>query len=210
LTLAHSHSILTRVSTPDVPIVRIQLRYPDEDIFVQRFATNVTSGGIFLASRNPHPRGTVIAFEVALMQGPPLLFGTGKVTWVRDFNPQEPQRAHGMGVQFLQVDPNCRSMLDRLLEQKSRPTRFTPARGVSIATTTPPEQAGGSSPIPGQLEGDPSTWIDDHGVRLATDRARVLASRIEDVESLRPREREESAPLEEALAELPRLLDPRR
>ena len=197
------------MTTPDAPLVRIQLRYPDEATFIQRFAPNVTRGGIFLASRNPHPVGTTIGFEVALMQGAPLLFGTGKVSWVREFDPQEPQRAHGMGVQFLQLAPNCRLMLERLLKYKALPPRFTPVSGVPVSAQRP-EQGLVSPQIPGQLEGDPSGWIDDQGVRVAADRARLLASRIEDVESLRPHERDEPATLEEALAELPRLLGPRR
>jgi len=45
--------ILPPVSTPDVPLVRIQLRYPDEATFIHRFAPNVTRGGIFIASRSP-------------------------------------------------------------------------------------------------------------------------------------------------------------
>jgi uncharacterized protein (TIGR02266 family) len=209
LTLVPRHSILRSVSTPEVPIVRIQLRYPDEGVFIQRFAPNVTRGGIFLASRTPYPVGTVIAFEIALTQGPPLLHGTGKVTWVREYNPDEPQRAHGMGVQFLQVAPACKPTLDRLLDYKALPPRFTPISGVPV-TASRPTQEQASAQIPGLLEGDPSTWIDDQGVRLATDRARLLASRIEDVESLRLRERDESASLEEALGGLPRLLGPRR
>jgi uncharacterized protein (TIGR02266 family) len=208
LTLAPRHSILAFVSTQEVPIVRIQLRYPDEGVFIQRFAPNVTRGGIFLASRAPHPVGTVITFEVALMQGPPLLHGTGKVTWVREYAPDEPQRAHGMGVQFLQVAPACKPMLDRLLGYKALPPRFTPVGGVPITAPRPAQER--TSQVSVSLEGDPSTWIDDQGVRMAADRARLLASRIEDVESLRTRERDESANLEEALAGLPRLLGPRR
>lgn len=209
MTLDPRHSILAFVSTQEVPIVRIQLRYPDEGVFIQRFAPNVTRGGIFLASRAPHPVGTLIVFEVALTQGPPILHGTGKVTWVREYDPEEPQRAHGMGVQFLQVAPTCKPMLDRLLDYKALPPRFTPVSGVPI-TPTNPAQERTTSQIPAFLEGDPSTWIDDQGVRMAADRARLLASRIEDVESLRTRERDESANLEEALAGLPRLLGPRR
>ena len=209
MTLALRHSILPFVSTPEVPIVRIQLRYPDEGIFIQRFAPNVTKGGIFLASRAPHPVGTVIAFEVALTQGPLLLHGTGRVSWVRDYNPDEPQRAHGMGVQFLKVDPDSKPMLNRLLAYKAQPPRYTPVSGVPV-TAPRPTQESSSGRVYAPLEGDPSTWIDDQGVRLATDRARLLASRIEDVESLRVRERDESASLEEALAGLPRLLGPRR
>jgi len=207
------------VTTPDVPLVRLQLRYPDEATFVQRFAPNVTRGGIFLASRTPFPVGSIINFEVSLLQGPPLLGGTGKVAWVREFNPQEPQRAHGMGVQFLHVAPGSRPMLERLLAHKTMPVRRTPVGGVPVAAAQPssaehalqPLKVPGSGPHKGSaLEGDPSTWIDEQGVRAAADRARVLASRVEDVEALRAREREVPPTIEEALAELPRLLGPRR
>jgi hypothetical protein len=47
-------------------------------------------------------------------------------------------------------------------------------------------------------------------MRQAADRARLLASRTEDVEALRVHEREDPETLEEALADLPRLLGPRR
>jgi len=211
--------ILAGVSNVDLPLVRLQLRYPDENVFLQRFATNVTRGGIFLASRNPFPVGTMLGFEVSLLQGPPLLAGTGKVAWVREFNPQEPQRAHGMGVQFLAVTPACRPMLERLLAHKAAPKLRTPSVGVPV--TVPPSSSSEISPLlassPGSgphetpsLEGDPSTWIDDVGVRQATNRARVLASRVEDVEALRAREREDPPTIEEAMADLPRLLGPRR
>lgn len=207
------------MSTADVPLVRLQLRYPDENVFLQRFATNVTRGGIFLASRSPFPVGTVIGFEVTLLQGPPLLAGTGKVAWVREFNPQEPQRAHGMGVQFLSVAPASRPMLDRLIARKAGPALRTPSGGVPI--TTPRPSASAIAPLPpdgaagdrqGGLspDGDPSTWIDDVGVRQAANRARVLASRVEDVEALRTRDREEPPTIEQAVADLPRLLGPRR
>jgi uncharacterized protein (TIGR02266 family) len=197
------------VPTSDVPLVRIQLRYPDETVFIQRYAPNVTRGGVFLASRNPYPVGSIIKFEIALMQGQPLLWGNGKVTWVREFNPQEPQRAHGMGVQFLQLAAESRAMLDKLLAYKAQPARFTPVSGVPIS---PPraENESKDGRVAAVLDGDPSTWMDDQGVRQAADRARMLASRVDDVEALRTREREEPPTLEEALATLPRLLGIRR
>lgn len=205
------------VSSQDVPLVRLQLRYPDENTFIQRFATNVTRGGIFLASRSPFAVGTVIGFEVTLLQGPPLLAGTGKVAWVRDFNPQEPQRAHGMGVQFLNVAPATRPMLDRLLTHKAASPLRTPSGGVPITVARPPTEL---SPVPvtapgsviqsiDLMDNDPTNWIDDQGVRRAANRARVLASRIDDVDALRVRERDESS-IEQALADLPHLLGTRR
>jgi hypothetical protein len=138
------------------------------------------------------------------------------VAWVREFDPQEPQRAHGMGVQFLKVAPGSRPMLERLLAFKAQPAR-TPSSGVPTRVASSegsgprPKAAAGSTPNqPDLLEGDVSTWIDDAGMRAAADRARVLASRVEDVEALRVREREEPPTIEHALADLPRLLGMRR
>ena len=198
------------MSPPEYPLVRIQLRYPDEETFVQRFASNVTRGGIFLATRHRHQVGSTVNFEVLLAQGAPLLWGSGKVSWVREFIPQEPHRAHGMGVQFIQVDPSCRPMIERLLAHKSAPVR--PAAPSELSP--PVMRRGPASPGPQAadafLDGDPSTWIDDRQVRQAADRARVLASRVDDIESLRTRDREKAASREEALADLPRLLGMRR
>lgn len=191
-------------------MVRIQLRYLDEATFLQRFAPNVTRGGIFLASRAPHPIGTVITFEVAILQGPPLLSGTGKVTWVREFSPAEPHRAHGMGVQFLELSPASRQMLDKLLTHKTLPPRLTPGAAVpagGVASGGPRRP----TPLPAGADAEAATWIDDQGVKQAVDRARSLVCKVdEELEALLVRDRSMSPSPDEALSELPRLLGLRR
>jgi molecular chaperone DnaK len=196
---------------PSLPLVRIYLRYPDADTFVTRFSPNVTRGGVFLASRKPRPVGELIRFEISLAQGSPLLWGTGRVTWVREFNPAEPHRAHGMGVQFSSVDSGCRPLLDRLLAAKNA-ARPTPISGVPIVV---PRQASGAAaavhdrvtlPSPE----DPGEWADDASVRRASDRARMLAGGADDLESLLQPTPDEPSTLEQALAELPRLVSNRR
>lgn len=192
-------------------LVRIYLRYPDVDTFVARFAPNVTRGGIFLSSRKPRPVGEVVRFEVSLAQGPPLLWGTGQVTWVREFNPAEPHRAHGMGVQFTFVDPECRPLLDRLLEKKTA-ARPTPVSGVPIVVSRQPsgESLSARAPATSPSPDDPGEWADDASVRRASDRARMLAGGADEIESLLQRTPQEPATLEQALAELPRLISNRR
>jgi molecular chaperone DnaK len=181
------------------------------DTFVARFAPNVTRGGVFLASRKPRPVGETIRFEIALAQGPPVLWGSGRVTWVRDFNPDEPHRAHGMGVQFTFVDPECRPLLDRLLERKSA-ARLTPVSGVPIVLPRPTSavslaaRSQAKSPSPD----GPDEWADDASVRRASDRARMLTGGADEIESLLQRTPDEPVTLEQALAELPRMLSPRR
>ena len=196
---------------PSPSLVRLHLRYPDMDTFVARFAPNVTRGGIFLASRKPRPVGEVVRFEVSLAQGPPLLWGSGRVTWVREFNPAEPHRAHGMGVQFTFVDPGCRPLLERLLEKKTT-VRPTPVSGVPMVV--PRQPSGESSAARGALTSpspdDADEWADDASVRRASDRARMLAGGADEIESLLQRTPDEPATLEQALAELPRLISNRR
>jgi molecular chaperone DnaK len=109
-----------------LPLVRVRLKYPDLDSFAERFAPNVTRGGIFLASREPRPVGTLLRFEVSLMSGTPVLTGKGRVTWTKAFDPKEPSRPYGMGVQFTELDASSRAVLDRLLQKRDQPARTGP------------------------------------------------------------------------------------
>jgi uncharacterized protein (TIGR02266 family) len=98
--------------------VRIRLRHSDLDAFVEKFAPNVTRGGVFLATRHPQPVGALVAFEIQLAGGAVVLSGQGRVMWVREWNPAEPGRPHGIGVQFVQVDDATRPILARILRLK--------------------------------------------------------------------------------------------
>jgi uncharacterized protein (TIGR02266 family) len=180
-------------------VVRVRLRYPDLDTFVEKYAPNVTRGGIFLASRDPRPVGEVLRFEVLLRQGGPVLSGEGRVTWVKEFNPAEPHRPYGMGVQFLYVDPDARPVLERLLKMKEQ-SRTAPQPIVRV----PAEPRASAAPEAGAVTDDD---LDETTMRRALDRARALSSRTDDLEALLAPDPEESpATLSQALAELPRLL----
>ena len=78
--------------------VRIRLRLASFDAFIDKFAANVTRGGVFIASRTPLPIGSTFAFEIQLAGGEVALAGDGKVTWVKAFDAAAPQKPHGMGV----------------------------------------------------------------------------------------------------------------
>ena len=71
--------------------VRIRLRFASFDAFIDKFAPNVTRGGVFLASRTPLPIGATFAFEIQLAGGEVALAGDGKVTWVKAFDPAAPR-----------------------------------------------------------------------------------------------------------------------
>jgi len=199
--------------------VRIRLRFADLDTFVVKFAPNVTRGGLFLASRNIQPVGEVITFEVQLMTGAVALAGQGKVSWVKEFNPAEPHRPYGMGVQFMSVEPATRPILARILRLKEKEPGAAGPRGFTGPQTTL-AAAGGGTAANGRAPAVDTTvdlageyGISEAALRAAMDRRRVNVARVDgkvddDLSDLLKPEPQEAANLIQALAELPRLLDP--
>lgn len=196
--------------------IRIRLRYSDVDTFVEKFAPNVTRGGVFLASRNIQPVGEVIGFEIQLLTGSVVLAGQGRVTWVKEFNPAEPNRPYGMGVQFVNVDTPSRPILARIL--RSKDANAPAPRGLTGIHATLVAVAAQAAPSNGTRPTEPiDTGVDlasEYGVDEATmervlDRRRRLSGRPEDdlADLLRP-DPPEPATLAQALSELPRLVDP--
>lgn len=131
--------------------VRIRLRYPDLDSFVERFAPNVTRGGLFLASRNVQAVGEVIDFEIQLVSGEIALAGRGKVTWVKEYNPAEPNRPFGMGVQFVEIVGQSRAVLARILRAKA--AGQPPPRGLTGMHATLGAEAGSGGIVTGSAGG---------------------------------------------------------
>ena len=193
-----------------LPVVRLRLKYVELEAFIERFASNVTRGGIFIASREPRPVGSEVRFEVQLMTGPPVLSGEGRVTWVKEFNPAEPQKAHGMGVQFTVVDPACRPLLDRLLKKREEAQRrAAPAPAATQKPPLPLRRATEARPIEPLPAGEIDE-LEDTALRRIVDRARMLSARTEDVdELLKPEPADEPPTLSQALEEMARYLNRR-
>jgi uncharacterized protein (TIGR02266 family) len=202
--------------------VRIRLRHADLDVFVEKFAPNVTRGGVFLATRHPQPVGAVVPFEIQLASGQVVMSGQGKVIWVREFNPAEPGRPHGIGVQFVALDNATKLILARILKHKE-----------TLAGVSGPAGSGARDPAgvamrptgaPGDNRSGPTVTLAlpvvDTGVDLAAelgvdpttlrsliDRTWMSSARSDDdlSELLKP-ESPAQATLAQALGDLPRFL----
>jgi uncharacterized protein (TIGR02266 family) len=203
------------VSPEQTPIVRVRLRYAALDTFVERFAPNVSRGGVFIATRTPNPVGATFRFEIQLAGGEVALAGDGKVTWVREFDAAAPNKPYGMGVQFVRLDAPSRDLLKRILERKA-------AAGASVRSMAPPGNSvpyriGTNGTATATLKIDTSVdlaaefGIDETALRRAIDRNWLggrAAGEVEELEALLKPEPVEPATLVQALIELPRLLDP--
>lgn len=106
-------------SAQRVPVaLRIKLRFREVDTFVSKFATNISSSGIFISSRKPRDVGTELRFELRLADNSEVVAGKGRVAWVRDYDPKHPKLPHGMGVEFLSLDAKSQELVDRIVERK--------------------------------------------------------------------------------------------
>ena len=195
--------------------LRIRLRFASFDALIDKFAPNVTRGGVFLASRTPLPIGSTFAFEIQLAGGEVALAGDGKVTWVKAFDPTAPQKPHGMGVQFLRLDNPSRELLNKILARKA-------ATAVPGAPARTPMAMGGSGAhkigtngtaqpkIDTSVDLATEFGVDEARLRRAVDRnwlgANRMAGEIDELENLLKPEAIEPVSIAQALAELPRML----
>jgi uncharacterized protein (TIGR02266 family) len=101
--------------------MRIKLKYPDVETFIQKYAVNISRGGIFIATRQPKPVGTALKFEFLLGESAiSIIRGEGQVLWTREFDPDQPTKAHGMGVRFTKLDAESQAIVDRALAFKGK------------------------------------------------------------------------------------------
>jgi uncharacterized protein (TIGR02266 family) len=198
--------------------VRIRLRFASFDALIDKFAPNITRGGVFIASRTPLPIGSTFAFEIQLAGGEVALAGDGKVTWVKPFDPAAPQKPHGMGVQFLRLDNPSRELLNKILARKAA-TAAAAGPGAAARASMPLVGSGAhrigtngtaQPKIDTSVDLASEFGVDEARLRRAIDRnwlgANRVAGEVDELENLLKPEPIEQVSIAQALVELPRLL----
>ncbi|HSN91509.1 MAG TPA: TIGR02266 family protein [Anaeromyxobacteraceae bacterium] len=111
--------------------LRVRLSYGSVDEFVERFAVNISRGGVFIRTREPKEVGTPLRLELLLATGEPALSAEGVVRWVQQEDPTaRPPKAPGMGVQFSRLDEGSRALVERMVTLKEK-------RGVAPGVASP-------------------------------------------------------------------------
>src|SRR5438094_2958397 len=117
--------------------VTLKIKFKSETLeqFIERYAVDVSQGGIFIRTKEPLAVGTQMKFEFQLRDASPLIGGEGTVVWTRENDPSRPAIAPGMGVRFDRLAEGSQSVLERILSEKAKQA---PQRGQSEAPTKPP------------------------------------------------------------------------
>jgi uncharacterized protein (TIGR02266 family) len=100
--------------------LRIKFRSASLEQFIERYAVDVSRGGIFIRTREPLAVGTQLRFDFQLQDSAPLLAGEGTVVWIRENDPNRANVTPGMGVRFDKLTPTSQPTLERILADKAR------------------------------------------------------------------------------------------
>src|SRR5690606_25154845 len=133
--------------------LRVRLRYTGVEQFISKFATNLSRGGMFLATRSPRPVGTLLEFQLVLADGSPIVEGTGEVRWTAPYDRATPESRHGMGIAFVELSEESAAVVERALaERRARGDQDldsipgAPASPREAAVPVTPEEAVASTP----------------------------------------------------------------
>ncbi len=127
----------------------VRVRYENIEEFIFHFATNISPGGMFLQSRKPHPKGTILRFQIRLKGGRTVLRGRGEVTWSRPPSSTGKQlQVPGMGVKFLQLDEESKNLVRvvRDIKDKKSPGSVSVQDEVRLQARKPERSEASQSP----------------------------------------------------------------
>jgi uncharacterized protein (TIGR02266 family) len=132
----------TTPKEPRGPIsLRIKFRSASLDQFIERYAVDVSRGGIFIRTREPLAVGTQLKFDFQLQDAAPLLAGEGTVVWIRENDPSRANVTPGMGVRFDKLTSSSQPTLEKILAEKTRReqsgTVSKPSTGGGMAVRRP-------------------------------------------------------------------------
>src|SRR5687767_9062431 len=102
--------------------VTLKIKFKSETLeqFIERYAVDVSQGGIFIRTKEPLAVGTQMRFEFQLRDASPLIAGEGTVVWTRENDPSRPAIAPGMGVRFDRLAEGSQGVLERILSEKAK------------------------------------------------------------------------------------------
>jgi len=145
-----------------VASIRAKLKFPSVASFVERYAPNVSTAGIFVKTPSPKPVGTRVKFEFLIADGTAVMRGLGQVAWVRETDLDD--RPVGMGIKFVKLDAASREVLDRIIDFKHSiggpptPSRYSEVPPPHVPEGTDvgeDEDAGGEEPVPAAAAAEP-------------------------------------------------------
>jgi uncharacterized protein (TIGR02266 family) len=98
-----------------VPL-QVEVSLTSENNFYTGFTSDISEGGLFVATRETVPLGTEVGFEMKLGSGKVNV--TGVVRWARPYNPLNEDVAPGVGVEFVNLHPKVAQIINAFIVKR--------------------------------------------------------------------------------------------
>ena len=107
-------------------LLSLKIRYKSATLedFIERYSSDISRGGVFIKAKKPLAVGTLLKFEFILQDQSTLIHGVGRVVWRREDGDADPANPPGMGLKFIKMDPESRSVVQRIAEDRGQPGVF--------------------------------------------------------------------------------------
>jgi uncharacterized protein (TIGR02266 family) len=107
-------------------LLSLKIRYKSATLedFIERYSSDISRGGVFIKAKKPLAVGTLLKFEFILQDQSTLIHGVGRVVWRRDEGEANGDNPSGMGIKFIKMDPESRSVVQRIAEDRAHPGVF--------------------------------------------------------------------------------------
>ncbi len=168
-----------------VPLEReVVLEFEQFSSFISEYSANISLGGMFVKTDEPHPPETAFRFEIRLADDGPLVAGRAKVLWVREAQ-ESANRPAGMGVRFLHLEAEGRGLIEQIVSEHTavggRPFRLEETGEAAADVGGPPPEAAGIGPEAAdkqQVPLDRSTVIELPTLEALLEEARTPTSTL--------------------------------
>src|SRR5512146_2118109 len=105
---------------PRAKVLTMTVRYKSAtlDEFIEHHSHDISRGGMFIKTPSPFPPGTLLKFEVRIADEQKVMQGVGRVVWKREAGSTAPDSPSGMGVKFIKLDDDSKTVIDQLVGKR--------------------------------------------------------------------------------------------
>ena len=144
------------------PLARpVRIRYRLFQEFIQEMSANISTGGMFVTTKEPREPGSQFEFEFSLEDGFTLIKGRAEVVWIRKDAAAETRPA-GMGVRFVELEETSQALIAKIVD-KLRQRGLTPfdveSDGAPAAKARPAPPPSASQRRPAESPGPPGRMM---------------------------------------------------
>ncbi len=97
--------------------MQAEVNMTSDDNFFSGFSANISDGGVFIATINYVPKGTLVDLSFSLPSGEKIS-ATGEVRWLREVNDKDPSSFPGLGVAFTGIDDSAQNAIRNFIAER--------------------------------------------------------------------------------------------